>query len=139
MRKHFHNGPADLYFYFSKYEWYVLIVLYLFYNVTKVTKILWSKRLDSRSYDRCRTSVNGTDFKIYDPSPFNATLHSHKFHGPGLRYEMGVAIDSGYIVWLHGPLPCGNHSHGCIFNVGLKKQLRGGENVVADGGYRDWV
>ena len=46
--------------------------------------------------------VDGTDFRIEEPSPFLSSWYSHKFHGPGLRYEVVVAIDSRDILTVNG-------------------------------------
>ncbi|EFX70022.1 hypothetical protein DAPPUDRAFT_113096 [Daphnia pulex] len=52
-------------------------------------------------------SIDGVDFRIMEPSPFNPKWYSHKFHGPGLRYELAICIQTGDIVWAYGGLPCG--------------------------------
>lgn len=85
----------------------------------------------------CRVSVDGTDFSVYEPSPFNTKWFSHKFNGAGLRYEIGVAIATGNIVWAHGPFPCGLYPDLKIFQLGMKGALGRGEIVVADKGYQD--
>lgn len=102
------------------------------YSLTSM-KIKWKTRLSGRSYDRCRIYVDGTDVRIYEPIPFSAKRYSHKFHTPGLRYEIGVGIETGHIVWAHGPFPCGKYSDAGIFLHSLKKQISPGECVVADG------
>ena len=43
-------------------------------------------------------SVDGSDFRIRDLSPFSKKWYSHKFHGPGLRYEAGISVARGDIV-----------------------------------------
>eukprot|EP00171_Calliarthron_tuberculosum_P023094 IDg23094t1 len=42
----------------------------------------------------CRVSVDGTDCQIAEPRPFNRGWYSHKFKGPGVRYEVGIVIDT---------------------------------------------
>lgn len=84
-----------------------------------------------------RVSVDGTDFRIHEPTPFSPRWYSHKFHGPGLRYEVGVSVATGDIVWAHGPFPCGEFSDVRIFRLGMKQHLGNGELVIADGGYTD--
>lgn len=69
--------------------------------------------------------------------PFSPRWYSHKFHGPGLRYEVGICIRTGKIAWAHGPFPCGSYSDVRIFRLGMKRNLDEGELVVADGGYKD--
>lgn len=82
-------------------------------------------------------SVDGTDFRIREPYPFDKKWYSHKFKGPGLRYELGVSVSTGRIVWAHGPFPCGSFSDLTIFKIAMKKALEHDEFVIADGGYRD--
>jgi hypothetical protein len=86
---------------------------------------------------KCLASIDGTDFRIQEPSPFDPGWYSHKFKGPGLRYEVGVALQTGDIVWLNGPFPCGSHSDRKIArDEGLIASLSPGEYFVADGGYK---
>lgn len=68
---------------------------------------------------------------------FSPKWYSHKSNGPGLRYEIGVGIHSGALVWLHGPFPCGTHSDTTIFRNNLKKKLGRNESIIADCGYTD--
>jgi hypothetical protein len=82
-------------------------------------------------------TIDGTDFLIQEPMPFNRKWYSHKFKGPGLRYEIGVCIQTGWIVWVHGPYPCGRFNDIKIFRKHLQGLLDTNERVVADGGYRD--
>lgn len=55
-------------------------------------------------------SLDGTDFRIREPQPFNKKWYSHKFKGPGIRYEIGISIVEGDIVWAVGGVPCGEWS-----------------------------
>jgi len=87
--------------------------------------------------DGSNVSVDGTDCQIQEPSPFNAKWYSHKFKGPGLRYEVGVCISTGHIVWAHGPFPCGTYPDLRVFRLRMKGKLLPDEKVVADSGYRD--
>jgi hypothetical protein len=84
----------------------------------------------------CLITVDGTDFKIQEPTPFWKGWWSHKFNGPGLRYELGISIQSGDIVWAYGPFPCGKWPDITIFRHALKHQLDPGEMVEADNGYQ---
>lgn len=81
-------------------------------------------------------TVDGTDFAIYEPTPFTPGWYSHKFRGPGLRYEVALAITTGDIVHINGPFPCGNYPDITIFRQKLKQMLADGEMVEADRGYR---
>jgi hypothetical protein len=88
-------------------------------------------------------SVDGTDFRIQQQTPWSESWFGHKFRGPGLRYEVCVSIRSGDIVWCNGPFPCGIYPDIEIFRRGLIQELddarrRTGriEMVEADKGYR---
>ena len=76
----------------------------------------------------CKVTVDGTDFRILEPSPFSKKWYSHKFRGPGLRYEVAVGIQSGHIVWTNGPFPAGVPDI-VIFRYSLKNKLVEGERV----------
>lgn len=85
-------------------------------------------------------SVDGVDFIIQEPYPYvkatSKIWYSKKSNGPGLRYEIGVTIKTGDIVWLHGPFPCGQYNDCSIFNNSLATFLDENERVEADDGYR---
>lgn len=82
-------------------------------------------------------SVDGTDCRIREPAPFDSKWYSHKFKGAGLRYEIGLSISSGSIVWVHGPFACGAFPDVSIFRLGMKSALSPDEKVIGDKGYRD--
>ena len=82
-------------------------------------------------------TVDGTDFAIQEPTPFNPGWYSHKFCGPGLRYEVGVAIREPAIVWTNGPFPCGSWPDLKIARDCLLPSLDDGERIVADSGYKE--
>jgi hypothetical protein len=82
--------------------------------------------------------VNGTDFCV--PQKGMATkgnaFASHKYAGKSaLRYELGVSILGGDLVWIQGPYPAGKYTDLKIFNKVLHHFLYQGERVEADGGY----
>ena len=81
-------------------------------------------------------SVDRSDICILEPSPFSRKWYSNNFYGPGLRYEVGVSVGGGKIVWLNGPYPCGSYPDLRIFREGMKNELEPGELIIADGGYR---
>jgi hypothetical protein len=82
-------------------------------------------------------TLDGTDFRIFEPKDFDRKWFSHKFKGPGLRYEIGVCIQTGWIVWVNGPYPCGRYPDLCIARHRIQHVLDEGEKYVADGGYKD--
>ena len=85
--------------------------------------------------DNIYISVDGTDCRIEEPSPFSTAWYSHKFNGPGVRYEVAVSIHNGYVMWANGPYTCGRFPDQNIFNLGLSKMLGNKERVIADSGY----
>ena len=82
-------------------------------------------------------SIDDTDFKIYEPTPFIPKWFSHKFHGPGVCYEIGIVIAMGWIVWVNGPFPSGEWTDLAIARSALLYELDEGEVYMADSGYLD--
>ena len=80
-------------------------------------------------------SVDCTDIPIEEPTRFSSKWFSHKFNGPGLRYEIGLSLQLGHIVWVNGPYPCGAWSDIKIFRDRMKLDLSKNERVEADNGY----
>lgn len=69
--------------------------------------------------------------------PFWKGWFSHKHNGPGVRYEVGLCIQTGWIVWINGPFPCGEWPDLRIARESLIYMLDEDEYYVADGGYYD--
>jgi len=88
-------------------------------------------------YQRCFVTIDGTDFKINEPSPFDPGYYSHKLKHAGLRYEVGICMKTGWIVWINGPFMCGAWNDLRIARDSLHGYLLPGEQYVADGGYRN--
>ena len=87
-------------------------------------------------HTRYKISVDGTDFRIYQPAPFSKAWFSYKFRGPGLRYEVALSIATGEIVWTKGPFAPGIWNDIAIFNAFLRVMLEAlKEGALADGGY----
>lgn len=105
-------------------------------------KIVWQNRLKGSPravYNLCLVSVDGTDFRIQEPFPFDREINpkwfSQKFKSAGVRYEVGLCIHTGDIVWFSGPFACGMWPDLKIFRRKLKSMLLPREMVVADKGY----
>ena len=81
--------------------------------------------------------MDGTDFRIKGTNPIDKDYYSHKFNGPALRYEIGIAIKTGHIVHINGPFPAGSWSDLRIARNMLHNILPAGEYYIADGGYKD--
>jgi DDE superfamily endonuclease len=90
---------------------------------------------------QCKITVDGTDFRIMEPHPFDPKWLSEKFNGPGVKYEVGVCIQTGWIVHVNGPFPCGQWHDLTVARDSLCYKLAGSEfedeMAVADGGYQD--
>ena len=103
--------------------------------------ICFDKRKRNLPKDALATiSVDGTDFKIQEPFPFNKKWCSHKFNGAALKYEVAISIFSGDIVWVYGPHRGAKHDI-TIFKENLRNKLDNGEMIEGDKGYIDgnWI
>jgi hypothetical protein len=83
-------------------------------------------------------TVDGTDFCV--PQKGTATKGNafalHKYAGKSaLRYELGVSILGGDLVWIQGPYPAGKYTDIKIFNKVLHHFFDLGEQVEANEGY----
>ena len=85
---------------------------------------------------RCKVSVDGTDFRIQEPSPFNRKWFSKKFKGPGVHYKVGICIKSDEIAWINGHFPWGEWGDLKTALSDLVCMFVGDERAIADSGYR---
>jgi hypothetical protein len=85
----------------------------------------------------CLTTIDGTDFKINKPTPFSRKWYCHKIKHAGLRYEVGICIQTGWIVWINGPYAPGHWPDLAISRDGLTDALDTDELFLADGTYSD--
>lgn len=104
-------------------------------NSIQCNQIKWSSRKYTRSWNNCYTSVDGTDFRLQEPAPFDTKWYSHKFNSASMRYEVAVSLN-GDIVWCHGPFPAGSWPDDEIFKAGMVNLLDKKELTVTDRGYR---
>jgi hypothetical protein len=107
------------------------------YPVFFTQQVLFRNRLMQDNGSTCLMTLDGTDCRIYEPAPFHRKWYSHKFKGPAVRYEVGVCIQTGYIVWKNGPYPAGSYPDLKIARHKVLKKLQVSEKVLADGGYQD--
>jgi DDE superfamily endonuclease len=84
----------------------------------------------------CLVSVDGTHFLVKQPTDFEVAkkFYSHKFNKTALCYEIAVCIQTGHIVWVHGPFPAAVPDIS-IFRSSLLSHLGNNERVEADDGY----
>jgi hypothetical protein len=90
--------------------------------------------------NNCTMTVDGTYFCIPHKGVAmkGNAFTSHKYTGKSaLRYELGVDILVGNLVWIQGPYPAGKFTDIKMFNKVLRNFLEPGERVEADEGYRD--
>lgn len=83
-------------------------------------------------------SIDGTDFRITQTGPVSKgnPFASFKYKGKSaLRYEVGLDILEGNLIWIRGPYPAGKYNDITIFRDCLAHQLEPYERVVADKGY----
>ena len=78
-------------------------------------------------------TVDRTD--VHVRMKFAKTFLSHKFKGNGLKYEVGVCIRTGEIVWIHGPKRCGMNDIQVARDAFISF-LNDDEMANADNGYR---
>jgi hypothetical protein len=91
----------------------------------------------SRHGNHAAVTVDCTDMATQETYPFDEDLWSYKLNGPGYRYEIGVCIATGFIVWLNGPYKPRPWVDITIFRHRMMWALNNGEWIVGDGGYRD--
>lgn len=101
-------------------------------------QIIWENRFDSSVVGQtCFCSIDGIDFKIEEPTPFSAQWFSHKFRAAGLRYEVGLNIRTGHIVWSFGGYPCGAYTDLKLARESYVFSVNRGEKTLADKIYKD--
>jgi hypothetical protein len=102
-------------------------------NFHTLNQILWDERYLGDRGNKALVSLDGTDMPVQ--MKFAESFLSHKFKGNGLKYEVGVCIATGRIVWIHGPFRAGEHDIS-VARHAFVSFLEDGEMAVADSGYR---
>ena len=80
-------------------------------------------------------TIDGTDYRIQQKgiAKKGNLFGSHKYAGKSaLRYELGIDILAGNLVWVSGPYPAGRWTDVKIFDDVLSNLLEPGERVEAD-------
>ncbi len=102
-------------------------------------QIIFESRLGAHDMGNdCTMTVDGTDFRISQRGAAvrGNAFASHKYAGKSvLRYELGIDILAGNLVWIQGPYPAGKYTDIKIFNSFLRHNLEPGERVEVDNGY----
>lgn len=81
--------------------------------------------------------MDGVDFQIEEPKPFDRKWFSHKFKAAALRYEIGLNIRTGHIIWKFGGYPAGSYPDLKLARELYIPSLPPGEKTIADRGYND--
>lgn len=109
-------------------------------SALSASAVVWDDRLDNPEAEIFVVTVDGTDFRIWEPKhpafPMDKSYCSHKYKHAALRYEIAISIHTGKVVWINGPHR-GGKSDLTIYREALQKRIRSGKLVVADRGYRD--
>lgn len=102
-------------------------------------QINWEKRFDGVDPEKnCFTSLDSVDLKIVEPKPLeNKRWFSNKLRSAGLRYEIGLNVETGDIVWADGGYPCGECSNLQLARKKFVKSVGAGEKTMATKGYKD--
>jgi hypothetical protein len=86
-------------------------------------------------------SLDATDCPVEEPTTetenFLPRYYSHKLHSAGLKYEIGINLRTGIMVWVFGGVPCGEYNDLGLSRLSYVEQLRPGELTVTDDGYND--
>ena len=102
-----------------------------------VIKIKWIRRFEDWDHKTvCVITVDGVDCAIQEPWPFDEAIFSKKLNGPGYKYEIGICIATGVIVWVNGPFKAGKNDKTIFENDGLMDALCDNECVEVDMGYQ---
>jgi hypothetical protein len=87
----------------------------------------------------CVISVDGTHCRIREPrGDPNANWFSHKSHGPGLNYEIGLDVYESKLVWISGPFRASENDLAIFKKAdGLKSKMPPGKMAIGDRAYKD--
>jgi hypothetical protein len=76
-----------------------------------------------------------TDCMTDEPYPFNKSMKSCKFNGPGFKYGVAIAIFSDNICSSDGPKPA-SYYEGKVFSEGVGRRIPDNEPVEVDAGIK---
>jgi hypothetical protein len=116
------------------FTYFYAILTFLCFNI-QTTKIWENQNIGLKDGQICRVTVDGTNFGIEEPTPFSAMWFSHKRIHAGLIYEIRITIQTGDLVWINGPYPCGDWPDVRIARNGICDELDPGQKIFG----RWWV
>ena len=71
-----------------------------------------------------------------------AKVYSHKFHGPGIAYEVGIAIYEDRVLWIKGPFVPSTHDKTMFESKDGPPNMPEGKQGIADFAYqslKEWI
>lgn len=98
-------------------------------------KILFENRKKDDVGNDALTQLDATDCETTNQGKSKKAFYSFKFRHNGLRYEIGINIRTGDIVWIMGPWPCGDWPDVECLRSDLKHHLEEDERLETDDGY----
>ena len=105
----------------------------------KAKKIVWHEGLNKRSGPKIILSIDGVDFKTWEPSTshFNRdpSWCSSKLKASAYRYKIAIDVWSSKVVWVNGPYKAGSNNDLKIFKSKLMDKMPNGKKAIADRGY----
>ena len=115
-----------------------------FSNDDRIWQIDFGERYDGWAFAVPCVIIDGTDLPILKPPvpeefknlrfDFLRLWWSHKLRTFAVKYEIGVHVVTGRIIWINGPFKGGTHDLTIARGL-LKKILRDNEKALADRGY----
>ena len=109
---------------------------HIFYSIILLTLNLLQIVCGDLKYDTKHIlTVDGVHFRTYESRKVpTAKVYSHKFNGPGLTYEIAVAIYESRVLSITGPYPA-SKADITIFRENLINKIPDGKKGIGDSGY----
>ena len=102
-------------------------------QLTHFTKIQFANRKRHLPFS---LALDGTTCPIQCPSRFlQRPFYSGKDHRHCIKYEIGVDIEDGSLVWISGPVPGAVHDMKLARLFGILDSIMDDEYILADKGY----
>eukprot|EP01118_Nematostelium_gracile_P017052 TRINITY_DN7174_c0_g1_i2.p1 TRINITY_DN7174_c0_g1~~TRINITY_DN7174_c0_g1_i2.p1 ORF type:complete len:163 (-),score=20.18 TRINITY_DN7174_c0_g1_i2:166-654(-) len=97
----------------------------------------FDQKFPSGIFAGCLSIIDGTKCKLNRPNEeIQELFYSGKKKMHTMKYEVGVSIDLGHIIWISGPYPGKVHDSTMYKDGGIGDHLIPNELVLGDKGYR---
>lgn len=81
-------------------------------------------------------SLDGVHCRTFEVRKDPSTKwYSHKHHGPGVTYLLGIAIKTSRLIWIDGPYPASKHDITIYRTGGLKQLMKPGKRGIGDSAF----